>query len=275
MDEERLGHRFANYRLIKYLRRGDCTDTYLGEHIDLHTQAAIEVLPRFTPERISDQKDRYFLAEARFLPTLSHPHIIRLLEFGIEDDCAFLVWEYGSQETVLQRHHGPLLSLPLVVSYVKQVASALEYAQTRGFVHGAIKPGNMFLGRNDELLLGGFQDRLVRNALGIAGILGRPVYVPPELVPGGPPTPASDQYALAIVVYQWLSGRLPFNGPTPIELLRQHLFAPVPSVCTSMSALPPEVDTVIRTALAKEPQERFTYVQDFADALEAVWQQHP
>src|SRR5437899_2248558 len=123
MGRDRIGQQIGNYHLMKLVGSGGSTDTYLGEHIYLHTQAAIKVLNLFDSHRVRDQKD-LFSAEARLLVSLSHPHIIRVLDFGIEDEFAFLILEYASNG-VVEHHHRSLLSFPIAVSYLKQVASAL------------------------------------------------------------------------------------------------------------------------------------------------------
>jgi serine/threonine protein kinase len=276
MGRNRIGQQIGNYHVMKLLAPGGSTVTYLGEHIHLHTQAAIKVLNLFDFDRIRDQKD-LFSTEARLLVSLSHPHIIRVLDFGIEDEFAFLIVEYASNGTVAERHHRSGLSFPLAVSYLKQVASALEHAHARGIVHGAITPHDMLLGRNDELLLSGFHLRLISNltmGTGMHQVLGTPVYVAPELIQGGYPTPATDQYTLATVVYEWLSGVRPFEGESTMNLMIQHLQAPVPPLHRRMPTLPSEVDKVLIKALAKDPKDRFAHVQDFADALEVVYRQH-
>src|SRR5207249_11061498 len=150
-----------------------------------------------------------FLSEARTIAHLRHPHIIQVLDFGIESMTPFLVMDYAPHGTLRQRHpRGTLLPLDTVVTYVTQVAQALQYAHQEKVIHRDIKPENMLLGRSNEVLLSDFgiaiisQSSRQQQAQDAAGTLA---YMAPEQLQGKP-RPASDQYALGIVVYEWLCG---------------------------------------------------------------------
>jgi serine/threonine protein kinase len=147
---ERIGERLGNYQLLQLIGRGHFTDVYLGEHLHLGAQAAIKVLhSRLTPEE--SEKLR---SEARTMARLAHPHIIRFLEFGVEERIPFLVMEYAAGGTLRQRHpKGSRVPLDLVVSYVKHVAEALQYIHTQKLIHRDVKPKNMLLGLQNEVLL--------------------------------------------------------------------------------------------------------------------------
>ena len=150
---DRIGQLLGNYRLTRLLGRGGYAAVYLGEHIYLRTQAALKVLRiQLTPESIED-----FLTEARTLVQLEHPHIVRVLECGVEDHTPFLVMSYA-QGGSLRQHcpRGARLNPPEVVSYVAQIASALQYAHERKLIHRDVKPENILLGSNNELLLSDF-----------------------------------------------------------------------------------------------------------------------
>src|SRR2546425_5857830 len=141
---ERVGQQLGNYRLVRLLGRGGFAEVYLGEHVYLKTQAAIKVL--HTPLANDDMEG--FLTEARSIARLKHPHIVRVLEFGVEDGTPFLVTTYAPNGSLRQRHpKGTLLALASVVSYVKQAATALQYAHDQKLLHRDIKPENMLLGR--------------------------------------------------------------------------------------------------------------------------------
>src|SRR6266853_3474593 len=125
MMTDRSGQQLGNYRLIRLLGEGGFAEVYLGEHIHLGTQAAIKVL--YT--QLTSESIEVFRAEARNLAHLIHPHIVRVLEFGVEGKTPFLVMDYAPNGTLRQRHpKGVVLPLPLIVTYVKQVADALQYA---------------------------------------------------------------------------------------------------------------------------------------------------
>ena len=211
-----------------------------------------------------------FRHEARTLARLEHAHIVRVLDFDVEDGTPFLVMTYAPGGTLRQYHpKGIRLPLATVVSYVAQVAEALQYVHEQRLIHCDLKPENMLLGRNHEVLLSDFgmailaRSSLYRQTLEMAGTIA---YMAPEQIQGHP-GPASDQYALGVVVYEWLSGDRPFSGSFP-EVAIQQTLAPPPSLCEKVASVPPEVEHVVMKALAKEPQGRFASVQAFATALE-------
>ena len=148
MMVEYTGEKLGNYRLMKLLGRGGFADVYLGEHIYLQTAAAIKVLRM----QLTDEALEKFLVEARTVARLSHPNIVSVLEFGIEQATPFLVMSYAPYESLRQRHpRGSLLPAAAIVFYVEQVAAALQYAHDRRVIHCDIKPENMLLGQNEAL----------------------------------------------------------------------------------------------------------------------------
>src|SRR5439155_23219890 len=158
------------------------------------------------------------LTEARTLAHLRHPHSVQVLDFGLEGMTAFLVMDYAPNGTLRQRHPtGTLLPLDTVVTYVRQVAEALQYAHQEKLIHHDIKPENMLLGRSNEVLLSDFGIAIVAQSSRYSGdqeVGGTIAYMAPEQLQGKA-VPASDQYALGIVVYEWLSGDRPFHGSFP------------------------------------------------------------
>ncbi len=260
---QQLGH----YQLVRHIGRGAFSDVYLGMHVHLKTPAAIKLLHT---ELTSDDIVR-FRDEARTVARLEHPHIVRVLDFGIEDHTPFIVMVYAPNGTLRQRHpKGSILSLATVVTYVSQIASALQFAHDQKFIHRDIKPENMLLGRNNDVLLSDFggyvQIAQSTNSLSIKEMAGTIPYMAPEQFQGKPRY-ASDQYSLAIVVYEWLTGERPFQG-SALEIATQQMMNQPDSIRVKNPAVPPEVEHVILTALAKEPQHRFASVQAFANAFQ-------
>jgi eukaryotic-like serine/threonine-protein kinase len=270
---DRLGQRLGNYRLIRLLGRGGFAEVYLGEHIYLKNQAAIKVLHVL----VASEDMESFLTEARQLSSLVHPHIIRVLEFGVEGNTPFLVMDYAPNGSLRQYHpKGTPLPLATIVDYVKQVADALQYAHNEKVIHRDIKPENMLLGRRNEVLLSDFGIAIIARStysLSTQNLAGTIAYMAPEQIQAHP-RPASDQYSLGVVVYEWLSGALPFHG-TFSEAVAKHMFVPPPPLHEKIPTLPPEVEQVVLTALEKEPQKRFASVQAFARALELASQPSP
>src|SRR6266568_6931635 len=221
---DRVGQQLGNYQLIRLLGEGGFAEVYLGEHIHLGTQAAIKVLHT---QLTSDDVDK-FRTEARTIARLIHPNIVRVLEFGIEGKTPFLVMDYAPNNTLRQRHpKGIVLPLSTIVSYVKQVAEALQYAHDEKLIHRDVKPENMLLGRRREVLLSDFglavmaQSTRFQDLQNVAGTLS---YTAPEQIQGKL-RPASDQYSLGVVVYEWLCGTRPFHGSYE-EVAIQHVLSP-------------------------------------------------
>lgn len=263
---DRTGQQLGNYLLTRLLGQGGFAEVYLGQHIYLKTQAAIKVLQA----QISDDDIDGFQNEARTIANLVHPNIVRVLEFGIEGKTPFLVMDYAPNGTLRQRHpKGTRLDPAIIVPYVKQIATALQYAHDQKLIHRDIKPENILVGRHNEILLSDFGIALVAQSShyqSTQDVVGTVAYMSPEQIQGKP-RPASDQYSLGIVTYEWLSGDRPFHGSFT-ELCTQHMFAPPPSLRERVPTISPELEQVVNTALAKDPKERFRKIQDFATALE-------
>src|SRR5579859_5776842 len=145
---DRSGQQLGNYLLARLLGHGGFADVYLGEHVYLKTQAAIKVLhTQLTQDTMGD-----FIAEAQTIARLAHPHIVRVLDFGVENSIPFLVMEYAPNGTLRQRHpRGTCLPPALIVPYVKQIAGALQHAHDQKLIHRDVKPENMLLGHKNEV----------------------------------------------------------------------------------------------------------------------------
>jgi len=263
---DRIGQQLGNYRLTRLLGEGGFAQVYLGEHIHLGTEAAIKVLTaRLTTEEIEQ-----FRSEARTIARLRHPHIVRVLDFGVDHGVPFLVMDYAPNGTLRQRYpKGTRLTLTTILPHIKQVAAALQYAHDQKLVHRDVKPENMLLEPDNTILLSDFGIAVVAHSshsMNTQDIIGTVAYMAPEQLQGKPRL-ASDQYALAVVVYEWLSGSWPFNGAY-VEIAMQHALTPPPPLREKVPAISPEVEQVVMKALAKDPHQRFTSVQDFATALE-------
>jgi serine/threonine protein kinase len=259
------GQQLGHYRLLRKLGSGGFADVYQAEHIYLNTQVAVKVLTA-NLARGGDMQD--FLNEAQFIARLDHPHIVRVRDFGVEKAVPYLVMDFAPNGTLRQRYpKGTRLDLSYVMTYVKQLASALQYAHTQHMIHRDVKPENILLGSNDKLLLGDFGAALVTRTsqqLNPQTIIGTPLYMAPEQI-DGIPGPASDQYALGIVVYEWLCGYCPFEGA---GIWYRHLSEPPPSLCARVPGISYALEQAVMKALAKRPEQRFGSIQSFADALE-------
>jgi serine/threonine protein kinase len=266
-----VGQQFGPYRLLRLIGQGGFADVYRGEHIHLESSAAVKILYA----RLIDEHHEHFLNEARTLARLTHPHIVRLLDFGIEDGIPFLIMEYAPHGTLRQRHPAKTtLPLSTVVDYTKQIANGLQYAHDQNLIHRDLKPSNVLISSRNDLLLSDFGVALIAQTTYsqsvASSVAGTVAYVAPEQLQGKPQL-ASDQYALGIMVYEWLCGKRPFHG-TVIEMWAQHQSAAPASLRQYVPDLPAEVEQVVLIALAKDPKQRFASVRAFATALEAASQ---
>ncbi len=270
---DRVGQQIGNYRLVQHLGSGGFADVYLARQVYLDSPAAIKLLRT----NLAQEDMEGFRQEARTLVRLIHPHIVRLLDFGLEGNTPFLVMDYAPNGTLRQRHQrGERLPLDTVVDYVQQIASALQYAHDQKVIHRDIKPENMLLGRNQEILLTDFGIAVVAQSTRIQltqETVGTISYMAPEQIQAHP-RPASDQYSLGVVVYEWLSGSRPFSGSFT-EVAAKHLMVPPPPLRGQMPNISPAIEEVVFTALAKDPKQRFGTVQAFALALKQASQTQP
>ena len=267
---DKVGQQLGNYRLIRLLGEGGFAQVYLGEHVYLGTQAAIKILNM----QLSSDSVELFRSEARIIARLVHPNIVRVLDFGVDNMIPFLVLDYAPNGTLRQYHpKGKPVPLSSVVSYVKQVAEALQYAHDEKLIHRDVKPDNMLLGRRSEVLLSDFGLALMAQSTRdqkVESVAGTFSYIAPEQIQGKP-RQASDQYALGVVVYEWLSGEAPFRGSLS-EIIAQQLAVPPSPLRSKIPAVSSAVEQVVMKALEKDPKKRYGSVREFALALEQASQ---
>src|SRR5690349_3709256 len=180
MMTERVGQQLGHYRLQRLLGQGGFADVYLGEHIHLKSVAAIKVLQT----RLTEDTQKDFLKEAQLLARLLHPHIIRVLDFGIDHGVPYLVMDYALGGTLRQRHgYDAKLPLTTVVDYAQQIGEGLQYAHDRKLIHRDLKPENVLIGPGSDLLLSDFGVALIAQSThsqeGQANLAGTASYIAP------------------------------------------------------------------------------------------------
>lgn len=257
---DRTGQQLGNYRLLKYGNEDDFVEFYLGIHTQTRSQAILKIA------KLDKLPAEQFLAQARKLSQLTHPQIVRILESGQDGATPFLVLNYTSFETLRQIYpRGRRLELPQVIRFVKQIAEVLQYAHDRAILHLDIRPENLLPGPQQSILLNNFSvgspdayQQTISNAIS---------YRAPEVLQGQG-QPASDEYSLGIVAYEWLSGWPPFSGSNYQEIAdQQRNTAPRP-LRSLLPGVLPDVDRVIMRTLEKDGRARFDTVMAFAEALE-------
>jgi len=265
-----IGQQIGNYTITRLLGEGGFASVYLGQHVRIAAQqAAIKHLKT----HVTGADIQLFQHEAELIATLAHPHIVRLLDFEVKDGDPFLIMEYAPNGSLRQHHpRGQRVPLSTILSYLRQLAEALSYAHSQKLVHRDIKPENMLVGRRGELLLSDFGIAIIaQSTYATQYVGGTAAYMAPEQFRGHA-TPLSDQYSLAIVVYEWLCGEPPFTQGDFIQLGYQHNYSAPPPLSAKEPTVPPEVEQVVMKALEKDPQARFPSVQAFVEALTAVTQ---
>ena len=261
--------RFGSYDLQRTLGVGGFGKVYLGEHVHLHSKAAVKVLHAALVNEQAKQFRREAQTVARLAP---HRHIVRVLDYNIQDGCPFIVMDYAPNGNLRQHHtFGEKVPLPVVTSYVKQLASGLQHAHNAGTIHCDIKPENMFVGSQGEILIGdfGIAVGLQEENTQSEDTFGTVSYMAPEQI-WGHPQPASDQYAMAVVVYELLTGQLPYTGADKYEIADKHLYTQPRSMRTINSAIPAAVEQVVMKGLNKDPLQRYPNITAFARALEVA-----
>lgn len=256
-----IGKQVGHYKLLRQVGRGGFSNVYLGEHIHLGTQVAVKILKRPLVHRWRWQ----FRREARIAASLRHPHISPVLDFGIWKGAPYLVMPLASGGSLREVYrNGTAPGFETMLLYLEQIASALEYLHSRGLLHLDLKPENLLLADDGTVLLSDFGIAEMSRQQYTLGI-GTPAYMAPEQIQGHASN-ATDQYALAIIVYEWLAGRKPFGG-TREEILDQQLHTRPYSICERAGDVTPAMERVVFRALSKDPARRYPSVRAFVRAL--------
>jgi eukaryotic-like serine/threonine-protein kinase len=278
--EQQLGH----YRLVRLIGQGGMGEVYLAEDTRIPRQVAIKVVRNehqpYPNTEVLQQAERLFQREMKAISQLDHPHILGFHDFGKEPrpngSIIYMVMPYRSEGSLadwLVQRGSALLATQDVEYLIAQAASALQHAHDHDIIHQDVKPSNFLLRANadyptcPDLFLVDFG---IAHVMSVAStttnsMRGTPAYMPPEQWSSNP-VPATDQYALAIMSYQLLTGQLPFKGMAE-QIMFQHLMVAPKPPSELNSGLPPAIDAVILRALAKKSDERFPTIKAFAVAL--------
>jgi len=246
---------------------------YRAHHTGLDRQVAIKVLPEFFAEE--DSYLQRFQQEARMVARLKHPNILGVFDFGQEQGITYLVLELVEGGT-LEDQLGRPMDLEQVVRILRPVSSALDYAHARGVLHRDIKPSNILMQKDGTPILADFglarMADAARRLTATGFVLGTPEYMAPEQATGDSTGPAADRYAIAVVAYEMLTGRLPFQGSTPAATLISHLKDSMPPTIELTGELSAHVEDVLRKGLSKAPEDRYSSASQFVTALTpAAW----
>ncbi len=275
--DERRGTIFAGrYRLERKLGSGGMADVWLAEDQELGRKVAIKMLH----ERYANDTQfvERFRREATHAAGLSHPNVVSIYDRGEAEGSYFIVMEYVEGRTLkeLLVTRGPC-PVPVAISYVRQVLAALRYAHRNGIVHRDIKPHNVLVDHEGRVKVADFGiARAGSSQITEAGsIIGTAQYLSPEQARGAPVDESSDLYSTGIVLYELLTGDLPFTGETPVEIAMKHLSQVPPSPSSIRPEVPRDLDLVVLRALAKEPADRYRSAKEMDRDLELVGRGEP
>jgi eukaryotic-like serine/threonine-protein kinase len=256
------GTEFGSYRIVGLLGRGGQGVVYRAEHVVLEKPVAIKVLHGFVAR--NPALAAQFVIEARAACRARHPGIIDVSDFGtLPDGRSYYVMELVEAATLtgLISREGAL-GPPRALAIGAQIVDALSAAAAQGVVHCDLKPDNIFVDDEDRVRLGDFGLAQIRpieleDEMRAGPIVGTAHYMAPELMGGLRPDVRSDIYAVGCILFQMLTGHVPFTGLTPWDVLRQHAEAPVPDLVAPDGAMPAAVEGLVRRAMAKDPLARY------------------
>lgn len=258
------------FEIVEKIGQGGMATVFKAYHAKLDRHVAIKVLhPAF---RDDDSFLRRFGREARLVANLDHPHIVPIYDFAEHEGRPYLVMRYVHGITLKERHDQGQLSSEEVVSIVTAVSAALDYAHNKGILHRDIKPSNILLDRQGKAFLTDFGLARLTNigetTISHDTIVGTPHYISPEQAKGLQNLDGrTDVYSFGVIVYQLLTGQVPFMSDTPYAVVHSHIFDKPPQPHRLNSAITPELEDVLLKVLAKSPNGRFPTAGIFADAL--------
>ncbi|HEY4441418.1 MAG TPA: Stk1 family PASTA domain-containing Ser/Thr kinase, partial [Candidatus Elarobacter sp.] len=259
------------YRVDGLLGNGGMAIVYVGTDTLLRRRVAIKVLR----DQYASDDDfvKRFSYEAQSAAKLSHPNIVNIYDFGVENDAYYIVMELvdGSTLGALLREER-VLPEGVAIDYAIQIASGLAYAHRQGLLHRDVKPANILVTKDDVVKLSdfGIARAVSEHTLGVTQpgmVMGSVAYISPEQAQNHELDERSDLYALGVVLYQMLTGSLPFNGDTPVAVAIKHVSEAPPAIDPATTGISPAVAAIVARLLRKNPQERFASATELASAL--------
>src|SRR6266566_707304 len=248
----------GRYRIVRKLGTGGMANVYLAEDEVLGRRVAIKILnDRHAGD---DQFVERFRREAKNAASLSHPNIVSIYDRGEAEGTYYIAMEYldgrSLKELIVSRGPAPVT---VSIEYARQILQALRFAHRHGIVHRDIKPHNVLVDAEGRVKVTDFGiARAGTSQMTEAGsIVGTAQYLSPEQARGTNVDQRSDVYSLGIVLYELLTGTVPFNGDTPVEIAMKHLSAVPPEPSTLRPEIPHDLDMVVTRALAKDPEDRY------------------
>lgn len=271
-----IGQSLGRYHILVQLGQGGMAIVYKAYDTRLDRDVAIKIIRRgaFPPEQI-DHILKRFEREARSLARLSHPNILKVLDYGEHEGSPYLVLEYQPGGTLKQRLNGKPIQWHEALRILSPIARALEYAHEQGIIHRDIKPSNVLLTDKGLSMLSDFgiakilETDVTETLTGTGAGVGTPDYMAPEQWTGST-TKQSDIYSLGIVLYEMITGRKPYTADTPAAILLKQATEPLPRPGFFTDDLPEDVEKTLIKALALKPENRFQNMGEFAKVLDLL-----
>ncbi len=265
MSPDKVGR----YKIKSELGRGGMATVYRAYDPSFDREVAVKVLPR---EMVHNLVFRArFKRELKLIASLEHPAIVPVYDVGEEDDGRqYFVMRYMGGDSLSDWIKKGVLSLQDTAIIIERLASALDYAHSKGIVHRDIKPDNVLFDETNHPYLTDFGiAKLTESAVSATGggSMGTPAYVSPEQAQGAKVDSRADIYGMGVMLYEMLTGKKPYDADSPMSVAVRHITEPVPDILQDRPELPIDVDTVIRTAMAKDKEDRYPTAADMARAL--------
>jgi serine/threonine-protein kinase len=267
-----IGAALGPYRIVGRIGAGGMATVYTAYQSGVDRLVAVKILPQQLAAADSRFAER-FAREARIIAKLEHRNIIPIHDFGQQNSITYLVMRYlqaGTVKEILERGSLPLADTAKIIN---DVAAALDHAHAQGIVHRDVKPGNILVDKDGNAYLTDFGiAKVLEGTSDLTGsaMLGTPAYMAPEQTLGRAITPQTDIYALGVMLYEMVTGRLPFEADTPMTVALMHVSQPLPPPGEFNPSLPSEVNDVLAKALAKDPAERYQTAGEFAREFAAA-----
>ena len=259
----------GRYRIVRKLGSGGMANVYLAEDEDLGRRVAIKILnERYANDDLFIER---FRREAKSAAALSHPNIVSVYDRGEAEGTYYIAMEViegrSLKELIMTR--GPL-PIAQAIAYTHEMLEALRFAHRHGIIHRDIKPHNILIGERLKVTDFGIARAGASQMTEAGSIMGTAQYLSPEQARGAPVTASSDLYSAAIVLYEMLTGKVPFTGDSAIEIAMKHLNDPPKPPSKIRPEIPEELDAVVLRALAKNPEDRYQTAEEFSEDLHRV-----
>ena len=267
------GENVGPYRVVEQLGSGGMATVYKGYQPSLDRYVAIKVMhPMF---KGNPQFFERFKREARIVAKLEHPNIIPIHDFNEHKGEAYLVMRYVEGDTLKPHMEGQPMPSDEVLRVIRPVCSALNYAHSQGVLHRDIKPSNIMVTTDGSIFVTDFGlARMVEageSTLSQDMMVGTPQYISPEQAQGVKDLDGrTDIYSLGVVLYEMLTGRVPFSADTPFATVHDHIYTPLPPPSSVNPNINPAVERMLLKALAKNPEDRYPTAKDLFEAVETA-----